>query len=82
MDHVRPMSLSSSLVQAEYWQDPYKEEEYREKCVFLPDINQENVSRRGYQREELASSPDLYPSWCLHKFMGIYMGGLILGVIH
>ncbi len=25
---------------------------------------------------------DIYPSWCLHKLVGIYMGGLMLGVIH
>lgn len=31
------------LVQAEYWHDPLNEDEYREKCIFLPDINQENV---------------------------------------
>lgn len=33
-----------SIVQAEYWHDPLKEEEYRQKSVFLADINQENVS--------------------------------------
>ena len=37
------MFLFYSLVQAEYWQDPLNEAEYREKCIFLPDINQENV---------------------------------------
>lgn len=31
------------LVQAEYWHDPLNEDEYRDKCIFLPDINQENV---------------------------------------
>ena len=35
--------LSYSLVQAEYWQDPLNEAEYRKKSVFLADINQENV---------------------------------------
>ena len=34
-----------SLVQAEYWHDPLNEEEYREKSVFLADINQEKVNR-------------------------------------
>ncbi|CAH3023982.1 unnamed protein product, partial [Porites evermanni] len=29
------------LVQAEYWHDPLNEEEYREKSVFLAEINQE-----------------------------------------
>jgi len=32
-----------SLVQAEYWHDPIKEDEYRKKSVFLADINQEKV---------------------------------------
>ena len=32
------------LVQAEFWHDPLNEDEYRKKCIFLPDINQENVS--------------------------------------
>ena len=35
--------LYHSLVQAEYWQDPFNEAEYRKKSVFLADINQENV---------------------------------------
>ena len=30
-------------MQAEYWQDPLNEAEYRQKSVFLADINQENV---------------------------------------
>jgi len=29
------------LVQAEYWHDPFNNEEYISKCVFLPDINNE-----------------------------------------
>ena len=33
-----------SVVQAEYWHDPLNEDEYKKDCVFLPDINQENVS--------------------------------------
>ncbi len=36
--------LCVSLVQAEYWHDPFNLEEYRKSCIFLPDINQENVS--------------------------------------
>jgi hypothetical protein len=31
------------IVQAEYWHDSMNEEEYREKSVFLADINQEKV---------------------------------------
>ena len=30
-------------MQAEYWQDPLNETEYRKYSVFLADINQENV---------------------------------------
>ena len=30
-----------SLVQAEYWHDPLNEKLYREKSVFLAEINQE-----------------------------------------
>lgn len=37
------MGYYCSLVQAEYWHDPTKEEEYKEKSVFLADINQEKV---------------------------------------
>ena len=36
------------LVQAEYWHDPLNEDKYREKCIFLPDINQENVRETIY----------------------------------
>jgi len=31
------------LAQAEYWHDPLNEQEYAEKCVFLPDVNNEGV---------------------------------------
>ena len=33
--------VQKDFVQAEYWQDPFNEDEYRKKCVFLADINQE-----------------------------------------
>ena len=36
--------LHFSLVQAEYWHDPLNEEEYRDKSIFLADINQEKVN--------------------------------------
>jgi len=35
------------LVQAEYWHDPLNEEEYVEKCIFLPDINNENNATKN-----------------------------------
>lgn len=38
------VSLFTSLVQAEYWHDPLKEEDYRKNSIFLADINQERVS--------------------------------------
>lgn len=31
------------LVQAQYWHDPLNENEYREKSLFIADINQEKV---------------------------------------
>ena len=37
------LHLYLSLVQAEYWHDPFNLDKYRKSCVFLPDINQENV---------------------------------------
>lgn len=32
-----------SLAQAEYWNDPLNQEEYKKSSVFLADINNENV---------------------------------------
>lgn len=37
------------LVQAQYWHDPLNEEEYKKKCVFLPDLNQENSVNPDYK---------------------------------
>jgi len=34
---------TDSVVQAEYWHDPLNEDEYKRRCVFLADINQELV---------------------------------------
>ena len=41
--------LHFSLVQAEYWHDPLNEEKYRDKSIFLADINQEKgkLSSKG-----------------------------------
>ena len=41
--------IQKDLVQAEYWQDPFNLAEYRKKCVFLPDINQENTVNPVYK---------------------------------
>lgn len=38
-----------SLVQAEYWHDPLNEKLYREKSVFLADINQEREVKPAYK---------------------------------
>lgn len=35
--------IQESLVQAAYWHDPLKEDEYRKKNIFLADINNENT---------------------------------------
>lgn len=37
------------LVQAEYWHDPFKNEEYVAKSVFLADINNERVINEAYK---------------------------------
>jgi len=34
--------IQESLVQASYWHDPLKEDEYQKKNIFLADINNEN----------------------------------------
>ena len=37
--------VQSHLVQAQYWHDPTKQQEYLEVSQFLADINNERVSR-------------------------------------
>merc|ERR1712002_807896 len=41
--------VQDGLVQAEYWHDPLNEAEYREKSVFLADINQEKTVNQTYK---------------------------------
>ena len=36
------------MVQAEYWHDPRKEDEYKQKSVFLADINNERAKNKTY----------------------------------
>jgi len=43
------------LVQAEYWHDPFNEEEYVEDCVFLPDINNEGPNKNQTYKQNLIS---------------------------
>eukprot|EP00112_Aurelia_sp_Birch-Aquarium-sp1_P001002 Seg1097.2 transcript_id=Seg1097.2/GoldUCD/mRNA.D3Y31 product="Palmitoyl-protein thioesterase 1" protein_id=Seg1097.2/GoldUCD/D3Y31 len=41
--------IQNHIVQAEYWHDPTKEEEYKEKSVFLAEINQEKGFKQSYK---------------------------------
>ncbi|XP_061870613.1 palmitoyl-protein thioesterase 1 isoform X3 [Colius striatus] len=42
------------LVQAEYWHDPLKEEDYRKNSIFLADINQERGINETYKKNLMA----------------------------
>ena len=39
--------VQSHLVQAQYWHDPTKQQQYVEVSQFLADVNNERVSRTG-----------------------------------
>lgn len=41
-------TVQNHLVQAEYWHDPLHEEKYKQDCIFLPDLNNENVKNKVY----------------------------------
>ena len=59
----RPYHILLRLVQAEFWHDPLNEDEYRKKCIFMPDINQENVSLKltnTYNICLLRDNPELH----------------------
>ncbi|XP_050401616.1 palmitoyl-protein thioesterase 1 [Patella vulgata] len=45
--------VQDHLVQAEYWQDPLNLDEYRNKSVFLADINQERTKNPVYKENLL-----------------------------
>ncbi|PNJ89759.1 PPT1 isoform 6, partial [Pongo abelii] len=45
---------TSSLVQAEYWHDPIKEDVYRNHSIFLADINQERGINESYKKNLMA----------------------------
>jgi palmitoyl-protein thioesterase len=45
--------VQNSLVQAEYWHDPLDEAKYREKSIFLAEINNENVQNDTYKQNLL-----------------------------
>jgi len=42
--------VQNSLVQAEYWHDPLDEAKYRDKSIFLADINNEKVQNDTYKQ--------------------------------
>ncbi|XP_061214915.1 palmitoyl-protein thioesterase 1 isoform X2 [Neopsephotus bourkii] len=42
------------LVQAEYWHDPLKEDDYRKNSIFLADINQERGINETYKKNLMA----------------------------
>lgn len=45
--------IQDSLVQAEYWHDPLQENLYKNKSVFLADINNENTKNQTYKENLL-----------------------------
>jgi palmitoyl-protein thioesterase len=45
--------VQNSLVQAEYWHDPLDENTYRQKSIFLADINNERVQNNTYKENFL-----------------------------
>ncbi|XP_075410505.1 palmitoyl-protein thioesterase 1 [Tenrec ecaudatus] len=46
--------IQERLVQAEYWHDPIKEDEYRNHSIFLADINQERGVNETYKKNLMA----------------------------
>ncbi|XP_035417865.1 palmitoyl-protein thioesterase 1 isoform X1 [Cygnus atratus] len=47
-------AVQEHLVQAEYWHDPLREEDYRKNSVFLADINQERGINETYKKNLMA----------------------------
>uniref|UniRef100_A0A8C9FYN6 Palmitoyl-protein thioesterase 1 n=1 Tax=Pavo cristatus TaxID=9049 RepID=A0A8C9FYN6_PAVCR len=47
-------AVQEHLVQAQYWHDPLKEEDYRKKSIFLADINQERGINETYKKNLMA----------------------------
>ncbi|VDP11570.1 unnamed protein product [Heligmosomoides polygyrus] len=46
--------VQNNVVQAQYWHDPLQEDEYREKSVFLGDINNEREINVDYKKNLLS----------------------------
>ncbi|VDD90423.1 unnamed protein product [Enterobius vermicularis] len=42
--------VQRNSIQAQYWHDPYAEETYKEKSIFLADINNEKVYNETYKK--------------------------------
>ena len=40
---VTNLSFHASLIQAQYWHDPLHEDDYKQKSIFLAEINNELV---------------------------------------
>uniref|UniRef100_A0A493SY54 Palmitoyl-protein thioesterase 1 n=2 Tax=Anas platyrhynchos TaxID=8839 RepID=A0A493SY54_ANAPP len=47
-------AVQEHLVQAEYWHDPLREEDYRKSSIFLADINQERGINETYKKNLMA----------------------------
>ncbi|XP_030360885.1 palmitoyl-protein thioesterase 1 isoform X1 [Strigops habroptila] len=47
-------AVQEHLVQAEYWHDPLKEDDYRKNSIFLADINQERGINETYKKNLMA----------------------------
>lgn len=47
-DHIFFRYIQKSIIQASYWHDPLKEDEYKKKNIFLADINNENTINTVY----------------------------------
>ncbi|KAL0131562.1 hypothetical protein PUN28_002833 [Cardiocondyla obscurior] len=41
--------IQNSLIQASYWHDPFQEDEYQKKNLFLAEINNENINNTDYK---------------------------------
>lgn len=53
--HVYSDFIQSKIVQAQYFKDPYRLEEYLQKSTFLADINNERPSKKISYYENLSS---------------------------
>lgn len=51
--------VQNTLVQAEYWHDPLQENLYRDKSVFLSDINNEKLPRNESYKQNLSKLKNL-----------------------